>query len=50
MKGEFQSDLRMTYCASVIAHVTGAMFENVTARDMIRRCRVGFGVMFIADA
>ncbi|KAK1921276.1 terpenoid cyclases/protein prenyltransferase alpha-alpha toroid [Papiliotrema laurentii] len=43
MEGDFQSDLRMTYCASVIADITGVSFDRDSARGMIARCRTWEG-------
>lgn len=40
IEGDFQSDLRMTYCASVVMDITEASFNTVAARDMVLLCRV----------
>ena len=40
MDGDFQSDLRMTYCASVVAGITNIAFDRAAAVDFVQRCRV----------
>lgn len=40
MDGDFQSDLRMTYCASVVAGITNISFDRAAAVDFVQRCRV----------